>query len=245
MDITDVNTLFGAYPSKHPVGTAEGLAAVLKAQGVQWCLSLSTYGLFANDRDGNIETLAACRAIEQLIPVATMNPKDYLGQPDMIAAIVQAPFEMFRFFPHLQGWPIDFVPFSDILAMLTAHGPMPIMVSIEDPGDITALARVVQEYRAPVIMEGVSGKTLGEAICVMRRADNLFIETHAIHVPDALPLLRDTVGIRRVLFGSNAPGRSLAAALRYVQRSGLSEEDRAAVLGGNAHAIWHSQEGGA
>ena len=64
----------------------------------------------------------------------------------------------------------------------------------------------------------------------MRVHANLYVETHALLAPYALPLLRDTVGIGRVLFGSDAPGLSLAAALRYVRASGLSEADQTAVL---------------
>src|SRR4051794_19187637 len=128
MEITDVNTLFGAYPSQHPISTGDGLVAVLKAQGVNYSLTLSTQGIFANDMEGNAETLAACRTHEQLIPVATLNPTVYLEQPDLVKNIVAAPFEMFRFFPHIQGWPFDFSPFSDILTMLVTHGPVPIMI---------------------------------------------------------------------------------------------------------------------
>ena len=243
MEITDVNTIYGAYPLKHRVSTADSLVSVIKGQGVNWCLTLSTSGVFASDMEGNVDTITACRAHDQLIPVATLNPCVYLGNTELITQITSAPFEMFRFFPHIQEWPIDFAPFADILTMLGSRSPMPIMISVREPGDATALARITKEYRAPVIMEGVNSRTLGEAISVMRRNDQLFLETHAIQVPDALPLLRDAIGISRILFGSATPGSSLSAALRYVKKSALSDEDRNAVLGGNAQAIWHGGEG--
>ena len=243
MDITDVNTLFGGYPSQHPDSTAESLVAAMDAQGVAYCLTLSTWGLFHNAAEGNAETMHACRAHDHLIPVATLNPVGWWGQTGLLEGIVDQPFEMFRFFPHSQGWPLDFAPFQDVLARLAAGPRMPVMVSVCVPGDLTQLARVLGDYPHPVIIEGVAEDTLAEAVAVLRARPNFTLETHALHVPDGLLLLRDAIGIERVLFGSDAPGLSLAASLRMVQRSALSDADRDAVLGGNAQKIWNAGGG--
>lgn len=55
-------------------------------------------------------------------------------------------------------------------------------------------------------------------------------------------MLRDSVGIDRVLFGSNAPGMSLGSALRYVRKSALTAAEQESVLGGNAQTIWQGAE---
>ncbi len=242
MEITDVNTLFGAYPAQRPDSSPEALVAAMGQQGVAWCLALSTWGLFHHDAEGNAETLRACRAHDHLIPVATLNPTAYWGQPGVIEAVAEEPFEMFRFFPRRQGWPLDFVPFADVLARLAARPRMPIMIGVSRPGDATALARVAADYPHPVILEGVSPDTLAEAVAVLRRHAQFSVETHALTAPGALARLRDTVGIGRVLFGSDSPGLSLGAALRSVQNADLSDADKTAVLSGNAQRIWHAGE---
>lgn len=240
MEITDVNTLFGAYPAQRPDSSPEALVGTMQAQGVAWCLTLSTWGLFHHDAEGNAETLRACRAHDHLIPVATLNPSSYWGLPGVIEQATNEPFELFRFFPHRQNWPLDFAPFADVLARLAMLPRMPIMVSVAEPGDATVLSRVAADYPHPVILEGVSPQTLAEAISVMRQRPQFLVETHALHAPGALPLLRDTVGIDRVLFGSDAPGLSLGAALRSVQGADLSEDEKNAVLAGNAQRIWQT-----
>ncbi len=240
MEITDVNTLFGAYPAQRPDSSPEALVAAMGQQGVAWCLALSTTGLFHHDTEGNAETLRACRAHDHLIPVATLNPTTYYGQEGVIEAVAGEPFEMFRFFPHRQGWPLDFAPFADVLARLAERPRMPVMVGVSRPGDATALARAAADYPHPVILEGVSPATLAEAVSVLRRHPNFFVETHALAAPGALARLRDTVGIGRVLFGSDSPGLSLAASLRSVQNSDLSDDDKNAVLSGNAQRLWQS-----
>lgn len=242
MEITDVNTLFGAYPAQHPDSDAEALVSVMQAHGVDYCLTLSTLGLFHRDAEGNAETMRACRAHDHLIPVATLNPCHFWGQPGLIEGITNEPFEMFRFFPQFQKWPYEFAPFAEILKTLGGLPKMAIMVGVAQPGDVSRLARVVADYPHPVVIEGVSRDTLAEALTVLRGNSRLYLETHALRVPDALPLLRDAVGIGRVLFGSDAPGLSLAAALGYVRNSGLADADQAAVLGGNAQRLWQGGE---
>lgn len=243
MEITDVNTLFGAYPSQHPDTTADSLVAAMGRSGVHWCLTLSTWGLFHSEREGNAETMRACRTHQELLPVATVNPREFLGDVRAVEELSTQGFEMFRFFPHDQGWPVDFAPFRDVLGILSGAGAPPVMVEIARAGDITALARVVEDYAGAVILAGVNRHTLAEAVSLMRSRSRWYVETHALKVVDAIATVRDAVGIDRILFGSEAPGSSLAAAVRYVRSSSLSEADQAAVFGGNAMKIWHAGEG--
>ncbi len=240
MEITDVNTLFGAYPAQHADSSPETLVEAMRANGIDWGLTLSTYGLFHEAGAGNDETMRACRAHDHLIPVATLNPVHYWGQDGLIEGIAENAFEMIRFFPHLQGWPLEFAPFLRLLSALGRLPKMPIMVSVEKRGDATQLARLLDDFPHAVVLDGVLPETLSEAITLLRVHENLYVETHALTAPYALPILRDTVGIGRVLFGSDAPGRSPAAALRYVRSSGLSQSDQDAVLSGNAQSIWQS-----
>ena len=243
MEITDVNTLFGAYPSQHADSDPETLVEAMRAQGVDWGLTLSTWGLFHAAAEGNAETMRACRAHDHLIPVATLNPVHFWGQEGLVEGIAGEAFEMLRFFPHRQGWPLEFAPFLRLIAAVARLPRMPIMVSVEARGEATQLLRLLDDFPHPVILEGVSPDTLAEAVALMRLHPNLYLETHALQAPYALPLLRDTVGVARVLFGSDAPGRSPAAALRYVRSSGLAPADQDAVLGGNAQRLWQGGEG--
>jgi len=241
MEITDVNTLFGAYPSHHADSDPDTLTGTMTAQGVDYALALSTYGLFFRDTDGNAETLRACRAHDRLIPVATLNPAAFWGQPGLVESVAGDGFEMFRFFPRQQGWPLDFAPFATIVGTLAARPRVPLMVEVGPPGDITTLSRLLADYPHPVILDGVGPDTLTEAVVALNAHPRFYIETHALQSPDALPFLRDTIGTGRVLFGSGAPGLSLAAALALVRRSTLTEGEQAAVLGGSAQQIWHAE----
>ena len=242
MEITDVNTLFGAYPAQHADSSPESLTEAMRAQGVDWGLALSTWGVFHSAAEGNAETMRACRAHDHLIPVATLNPAHYWGQDGLVESVADNAFEMVRFFPHQQGWPLEYAPFLRLLSALGRGARMPVMVSIEERGEATLLLRLLDDFPHPVILSGIGPHTLTEAVTLMRVQENVFVETHALQAPHALPLLRDAVGAERVLFGSDAPGRSLAAALRYVRSSGLSEAEQNAILAGNAQRLWQGGE---
>jgi len=242
IEILDVNTYFGPTPTERADASAQSLVSTLQKNEVQWCLTLSTYGVLHGDRAGNIETMTACSNFDRLIPVATINPMDFFGREGQVEELANLPFEMFRFFPHRQGWPMSFSPFADIVKRLSAAKSVPLMISVKKPGDIGSLERVLDGYAQAVILAGVAPDTLAECISVMKNQPHFYVETHALRSPDALTVLRDTIGIKRVLFGSSAPGESMAAALRFVKRSELSTDDQLAVLGGNAQALWHGSE---
>jgi hypothetical protein len=242
IEILDVNTYFGPTPTERADSSAQTLVTTLVQNEVQWALTLSTYGVLHSDRTGNIETMNACANFDRLIPVATLNPLDFYGRAGHVEDLAGMPFELFRFFPHRQGWPLSFAPFADIVQRLSSVKSVPLMISVNNPGDITSLVRVLEGYPNAVILAGVAPYTLAECVSVMRTNPQFYLETHSLRSPDALTMLRDTIGISRVLFGSSAPGKSMAVALRFVKRSDLSTDDQLAVLGGNAQSLWHSSE---
>lgn len=234
MDIIDINTFFGAFPSQHTASTPESLVAQLDRFSIRQAFAISTLGMFYNDEAGNAHTQeVAAASNRRLLPVATFNPSAHLTDPKQaIDQIASGPFALCRFFPLLQDWPIDYAPFAESLKALGAHKKA-VMVSVGAPGDITALARLLPEGM-PVILTRVHGATLAEALAVMRSHPAIHLETHSLLVPDGLARIKDLVGAERLLFGSGAAAHSLSAALMYVQKASLSDQEKAAVLGGNA-----------
>lgn len=177
-------------------------------------------------------TLDAIGPTDRLVPIATINPKNYFGGPSDIAAIKSRGFKIFKFYPADQGWNIDSVSFGAILDQLAPLN-VPIMIDAGRPGDPTAAGLMVSSYPAPVILCSVSLGILSEALCVMGEHPNIMIETHELHAPGALELIANRVGADRIVFGSGAPTRSIASSLYYITSAGLSDDAKTAILGGN------------
>lgn len=232
MEIIDANTIFGPCPKTTADLSLGRLLAAVKSHGVTKSLTLSTLGIFHSYTDGNAETLAECNGKEELLPAATIDPRGYFGGLKHIPELISKGFRLFRFFPGEQGWPLDHAAFEDILDELEPTS-VPVMINSGRTGDASALAHILGGKRHPLILEGIVFETLAEAVSVMKKHDNIYVETHGLVAPGALRFLAEQVGADRIIFGSDCPRSSLAGALRCVQESGLSQQDSEKVLGGN------------
>jgi hypothetical protein len=234
--IIDSNTIFGAFPSEHADSNADTLIKEMAAHDVQTSMSLSTWGIFYREAMGNEHTLRAQQHFSgKIAAVGTIAPHGFFSDATVDLLVLQ-PFVLYRFFPELQEWPIDYAPFEQILRVLREH-KKPIMVTTKRPGQATALGRLAADYPAPVILEGVGTQNMAEALCVLQLNDQFYVETHDFKLPGALETFRDRLGIDRLLFGSGSPALSVGAALAYVNSSSLTEDEKASVLGLNAQTV--------
>jgi predicted TIM-barrel fold metal-dependent hydrolase len=231
-EIIDSNTVFGPWPMVRADMSIERLASALVNHGVTRALSLSTVGVLHNAGDGNAETLHLCAEQIILAPVATIDPRGYFGPAGNIARLAEQGFKMFRFFQKLQEWDFDHSGFHDLLDELDAPG-VPVMVQGRDTGHPTALARNVAGRSNAFILDGISFENMAEAVSVMRKHQNIYVNTRELRVPGALRFLVDQIGSDRVVFGSGCLTSSLAASLNYVIESEVNDVDKAAILGGN------------
>jgi predicted TIM-barrel fold metal-dependent hydrolase len=231
-EIIDANTVFGPWPLVRADMSVERLIAALTNHGVSKSLAISTVGALHNHGDGNAETLRLCADQPMLIPVATIDPRGYFGPPGMPAKLAQQGFKMFRFFPTLQEWSLDHAAFIDVLDELESVG-LPVMMQARETGCPTALAKSLDGHKSTFILEGVWFENMAEAVSVMRKHENVLVDTRELRVPGALRFLVDQVGADRVVFGSGCLRSSLAAALGYVTDAEIPDDAKAKVLSGN------------
>lgn len=235
-EIIDINTLFGPAPAAASDLSVDDLSALMAKHSVGACCTLSTLGILLDPVAGNAATRAAAAENPRLVPVATYNPLLYFGQDGTAMHPRAEGFRMARFFPTLQGWPARFASFSAILRRLEPEG-VPIMVDIGGPGCATQLLAALGPDHPPLVLAGVDESTFAEAIALLHTHDGLYIETSHLLMTGGVALAVERVGAERVLFGSGAPSRPMAAALSSVRLADISDEARALVLGGNARRL--------
>jgi len=113
--------------------------------------------------------------------------------------------------------------------------PLDSAVELEPaPARRTRVAR----GRLPVILADVNYHNMAEVIASMRRFPNLYAETNWLSTPGAIDVLAGEVGAERLLYGSGAPRYPVQRALNQVFEAGISEEEKALVLGGNAARLF-------
>jgi len=228
--------MFGIHPTHRLDMSVERLMREMDRCRIAGALTLSTVGIFHDHTRGNSITLEAAKANKRLVPVATVNPTIYFGSPADMQAIRAQGFRILKFYPAEQGWAVDSAAFGEVLVEAAAL-KIPVMVNASRSGEPTAVGVLAVEYPAPVILCSVSLDVLSEALAVMAKLPNVMLETHELHVPDALELIVDRVGADRVVFGSGAPRCSIASSLNYILSSTLSDDDKGRILGGNISRI--------
>jgi len=234
--IIDANTICGFWASRRIDISPEALARVMQHGGVARYLAVSTTGIFHDFREGNDEILALAQKSPGMVPVATVDPRQYVDCFAELERRAAQGFSLFRLFPDWQGYPLNFAPLHDVLAKLNELGK-PVMIAAPRMGDITALAEQVAFHQTPVILTGVNYENLGEALSVMKANAQIYLESHLLNSPDAFEVIAAEVGADRVVFGSSAPLRYFASAYLSVTTAGLSDNDKAGILGGNIRRL--------
>lgn len=231
-EIIDANTVFGPWPQMRADMSVERLVKALTNHGVSQALAISTLGVLHNHGDGNAETLRVCQEQPMLLPVATVDPRGYFGPPGMLTKLKEQGFRMFRFFPMLQEWRLDHAAFCDILDELESLN-LPVMMQARETGYPTALVKSLDGHKANFILEGVTFENMAEAVSVMRKHANVYLDTRELKVPGALRFVVDQIGADRIIFGSACLRSSLASSLSYVMESEITDEQKQSILAGN------------
>ncbi|MGC8971073.1 MAG: amidohydrolase family protein [bacterium] len=235
MKMLDANTSFGFYPYRNLDASLDSLKNILGSYQAK-ALSLSLKGVFYDAIEGNEETLKLLKNEDSIYPVATYDPRAYPKGVEYLERSKTKGFLAIAFFPRLQGWVIDFAPFREVLEILKDEN-LPIIVHISGYGEMTKLSSLAKELKNPFIVVGFNYSNLSEAIAVMRRIENIYIESHLLNSPDALEYLKRYIGITRVIFGSGTPLLSFETALDVIKASSLSDDEKESVLSKNLEGI--------
>ena len=247
--IVDVHAHFGKWPHwPIPVTQASQLVETLDGMNVDRAVVASTRSLFVNWEDGNRETERALgEHPERLIGFACLGPLELshtLGPPDYdFDRIAEAGFRGIRLYPQYHSYPLLYEPFVDRICEEARARGWPVQLSL----------RVIMNWGMPMLsLDWIAGilerhpKTawiltginylheLRVAVAMMRRFDDVYLETSCVQGYEAIRKLVDEVGFEQLLHGSGAPLQNGAAALAKVLRAHITDTAREAILGGNA-----------
>jgi hypothetical protein len=234
--VLDSFTLFGPVPPRAVAQPGTKLLTDLMTRhGVAGAISLSTRGLYHSAPAGNRETAALCRETgATLQPGAVLDPRLPLAGQAVTGA------RMLCLLPATQRWPLPFAPLTELLRALAASGSnVPVFWEATRLGDATRIAEAVfaAGLKGPQLLGSMTAESLIEALAVARAAAQFSLVTNGLRGVGEIAMTVTALGSSRVLFGSEAPVRSLGSALALVRRAGLDEADLEAVLGGNAKRL--------
>lgn len=232
MTIFDSNTFFGFSPREKADYSLDALGEMLKSNGVSKAISCSLRGVYYDFKEGNDESVAASREHPWLVPAATIDPRRHLGCLAEVERMRLAKVKAFRFFPDVQGWPLDFLPMRNLLQEIGRLGGV-VFLPAGESGAPTRILHLAEALSVPIVMVGANYSNLAEAIACLLASENLYLDTQQLVTPMVLEVLVQEVGIQRIIFGSRAPERHLRAILNVIANSTLKETEKQSILSDN------------
>lgn len=88
-----------------------------------------------------------------------------------------------------------------------------------------------------VVIPGVTTGEVRDAVGLITRCPNAYLESHALSVPDVYRVLARAGLIDRIVFGTGLPSRAGECAVEHAVRSGLGACEERAVLENNARRL--------
>lgn len=183
------------------------------------------------------ETLEVVRQHPRLLPVGTLDPRYYLNWQDELAACVDGGCVAIRFAPGIQHWSPNTLIFEKMVAAIQPT-KLPIIIDFNGASAglewIHQVGALTHRYDVPVVMNEVSYGYMGELITVMQEYHNVYAAIRWLCLAEGLEVLVAAGVGDRLLYGSNAPQYSITAIRNQVLMAAISDEEKQAILGGNA-----------
>lgn len=237
--IIDCNCLFGIWPRAELDASLPTVRALLDGAGVTGAVIGSLRAALYDNAGGNAEARAACAEQTGLAPAAALSLRRALAPEGEVAAARAGGFRLLRLFREYEGWPVDYAPLERTLRAAGEMG-LPVMLAALQPGDITALARLLRHAPCNVIVTGVNVShtpLVAEAVVAGRDAPTLHFETSRLEGTDTLDAMAHELGAERLVFGTALPFQYPSSAVAIVDDSELAEAEKAAVLAGNIRRL--------
>jgi len=239
----DLMIRFGPLP---PRGSGlidiASVQAALERQRVHGAVVASNRAIMCDVAAGNGQVAEAAKqatSASVIVPGAILDPRTFDGRNPSVPAETRLLYVL----PASQRYPLPYAPLRDLLRQMPRT--VPLYVEVRHPGDATRIGMLLQDIgyvagtpgQAPVILGGITGSTLIEALSAAKANSIVGVSTQGMVGIGEIRHAVTVLGAQRVFFASGAPAESLAAAVALLKLAGLSPEERAAVFGANARRM--------
>lgn len=232
--IVDVNSWLGAdVPRSRSVGIDE-LRASQRKYGIAHSLVRARAAVAVDRSRGNAEVqgLVGERGISVLATATRFHLSQLRG--DLSAVLSRGGVGVWV---EPGSWLSASIALDELFAVAASFG-VPLLAPCRRDGEATVLGALAERHGVATVLVDARYPHFTDVLAAMERFDLLYIETSSLGSYRAIEMFVSRFGAARVLFGSGAPVGTPRSPLDAILWSRLSDEDRRAILGGNAMRLF-------
>jgi predicted TIM-barrel fold metal-dependent hydrolase len=238
----DVSASFGSDAGRSRGRPLAALVAEQRAHGIALSLAHSRVAVDFATGQGNGDALAAAAdGANRLLAVAVIDASISTGVDRVITDLAAQGVAGFWFESREARIGLDAETGRSRLRAVAATGLpafFPLGSSTLTPSAASEIGRATVDLAIPVVLTGVHYSNATEVLEAARRYPNLHVETSAFAHFAAVETAVARIGHERVLFGTGGPGRAAQAPLNMVLLAGISDDQKRAILAGNAARLF-------
>lgn len=234
---------FSVGPIAEPDTTLALLLAQTEKHNTTVTLTTSKRGLMNQvPKEAIAETLEVVKQHARLLPVGVLDPRHYLGWQEDLRTCIEGGCVAMRMAPGPQSWSPNTLIFRKMVEAIgaaTVDRPLPLIIDFNGAGKeamewIHIVGEISDRYHVPVVLNEISYGYMGELITVMQTYRSVYAAIRWLCLADGLEVMVEAGVGDQLIYGSNAPRYSITALRNQVLMARLSDEQKQAILGGNA-----------
>ncbi|MGA4508257.1 hypothetical protein ACQB6R_04405 [Propionibacteriaceae bacterium G1746] len=228
-ELWDADLLLGRDPRTTNRVTTDDLVRWQQDQHITGGVLASLRAIHFDAASGNAEVATAATSLG-LRPAITLETRDWLTARRLLDEAPDA--SLVRLAPQRQDCAPTHPGFRAMVNAALARG-----FTIFCEGDVRTWGPAFEGRGATVVFLDLSFYHLGDFLALAADEPGFHASTRLLNGPDSLEIVRDELGMSRLVFGSRQGFHEGLAAIQRLRTSRLSDDDRAAVAQHNLRRL--------
>lgn len=226
-------------------GTMDGLVQSMAQNGISHSVTLSI--ATKPSQVSAINRACAENWREGIIQFGTIHPETENFEEE-IDRLVRTGIRGIKFHPEYQYFYVDDFKMYPIYEKLASSGLIVVFHTGKDPGPFScdhalplAIRQVHRDFpKLKMVGAHMGGWMVWDKVEEILIGEDILLDTSAIYRlmdPETFVRLCRRHGTEKILFGTDSPWYDQGECVEWIRKSSLSDEEKEAVLGGNAERI--------
>ena len=224
------------------VGKQKPATHSARMHGVTKACCISYEALYYSTDSGNVETLEVCNKNDDLLlPVAVLNPKNYIPGGDYISSVIAPNFKMICLAPQIQNWAVNCSVAREILREADRFN-IPVQFIVDATISLSDIVSIASEVEVKILIRWFGRGCydfLSEFHAAGLACPNLYFDVGAVTQSGGIKYLAEKIGSNRLYICSNTPEFYTLPSLFLLESADLSDADYDNVSHGTLNSIFN------